>query len=265
METKIIKISPENIELSENDIKDAAEIIKKGGLVAFPTETVYGLGGDATNPEASRKIYSAKGRPSDNPLIIHISKAADAEDYTYTTDIYYKLAERFMPGPLTVVMRAKESVPKETRGGLETVAVRCPENTIARKLIELSCTPIAAPSANLSGSPSPTEACHVIDDMQGRIDMIIDGGSCEIGLESTIVKIEDDGSLTLLRPGKITVDELSCIAPVVIADAVTDMLKEGDKALSPGMKYRHYAPESPVVLLNGKIGEIVDFIENMLV
>ena len=262
MVTKIVKIDPHNLLISEDDIKSAAEIIKAGGLVAFPTETVYGLGGDGTNPDAARKIYSAKGRPSDNPLIIHISDPSDAEGYTYTCDTYYKLAERFMPGPLTVVMRAKDSVPKETRGGLSTVAVRCPSNPIARKLIEFSGKPIAAPSANLSGSPSPTDAGHVIDDMQGRIEMIIDGGVCEIGLESTIVKIEDDGSLTLLRPGRITVDELACIAPVAIADAVTDMLKEGETALSPGMKYRHYAPASPVLLLDGNIGDILDYLKN---
>ena len=262
METKIARINLDDFNISENDIKTAAEIISNGGLVAFPTETVYGLGGDGTNPNAAKKIYAAKGRPSDNPLIIHIAKAADAEAYTYTSDVYYKLAERFMPGPLTIVMKARDTVPMETRGGLSTVAVRCPSNPIARRLIELSGRPIAAPSANLSGSPSPTGAQHVIDDMQGKIDMILDGGECEIGLESTIVKLEDDGSLMLLRPGKITVDELACVAPVSIADAVTDMLKEGQTALSPGMKYRHYAPSSPVVLLDGEISDISEYIIN---
>ncbi len=261
METKIVRINPGNLTNSENDIKAAAEIILSGGLVAFPTETVYGLGGDGTNPDAASRIYSAKGRPSDNPLIIHIAKPEDAEKYTYTSNVYYKLADRFMPGPLTVVMRARDSVPRETRGGLETVAVRCPSNPIARRLIELSGRPIAAPSANISGSPSPTDAIHVIDDMQGRIDMILDGGQCDIGLESTIVKLEDDGSLTLLRPGKITVDELACISPVSIADAVTDKLKEGETVISPGMKYRHYAPKSPVFLLDGEICHILNFIK----
>lgn len=261
METKIIKVDPQNLSSSENDIKIAAEIIIKGGLVAFPTETVYGLGGDGTNPLAAQKIYAAKGRPSDNPLIIHVSSPEEAEEYTFTSDVYYKLAKRFMPGPLTVVLNAKDSVPLETRGGLSTVAVRCPSNPIARRLIKLSARPIAAPSANLSGSPSPTDAGHVIDDMQGRIDMIIDGGGCEIGLESTIVKIEDDGGLTLLRPGKITVDELACVAPISIADAVTDMLKEGQIALSPGMKYRHYAPTSPVILLDGDTQDILNYMQ----
>ena len=260
MLTKIISVDPLHLDVSENDIKNAAEIIINGGLVAFPTETVYGLGGDGTNPEASRKIYAAKGRPSDNPLIIHIAHPADAEKYTYTNATYYKLADRFMPGPLTVVMKAKDSVPLETRGGLDTVAVRCPSHPVARRLIELSGRPIAAPSANLSGSPSPTSAHHVVDDMQGRIDMIIDGGDCEIGLESTIVKIEDDGSMTLLRPGRVTLSELACIAPVSLADAVTDRLREGEVALSPGMKYRHYAPESPLVLLDGDLARVTEYI-----
>ena len=260
METKVVRVDLDNLNLSKNDIKTAAEIIRGGGLVAFPTETVYGLGGDGTNPDAARKIYSAKGRPSDNPLIIHISEPGEAEKYTYTNELYYKLADRFMPGPLTVVMRSKDSIPKETRSGLSTVAVRCPSHPVARMLIAMADRPIAAPSANLSGSPSPTEAGHVIDDMTGRIDMIIDGGGCEIGLESTIVKLEDDGSMVLLRPGKITVDELACVGDVYIADAVTNMLQEGQVALSPGMKYRHYAPEAPLVLLDGDTDEVSGFI-----
>ena len=261
MTTKIIVVDPLQLEKSENDIKNAAETIRSGGLVAFPTETVYGLGGDGTNPDASQKIYAAKGRPSDNPLIIHIAFPSDAEKYTYTNDTYYKLADRFMPGPLTIVLKAKDSIPPETRGGLSTVAVRCPSHPVARKLIELSDRPIAAPSANLSGSPSPTSACHVIDDMAGRVDAIIDGGSCEIGLESTIVKIEDDGSMVLLRPGKITFAELACVAPISMADAVTDRLREGEVALSPGMKYRHYAPSSPLVLLDGELDDVIGYIK----
>ena len=262
MLTEIITVDPLHLENNENDIKNAAEIVICGGLVAFPTETVYGLGGDGTNPDAARKIYAAKGRPSDNPLIIHIADPSDAEGYTYTSDTYYKLAERFMPGPLTVVMRAKDSVPAETRGGLSTVAVRCPSHPVARRLIALAGRPIAAPSANLSGSPSPTSARHVIDDMQGRVDMIIDGGECEIGLESTIVKLEDDGSMVLLRPGKVTVAELACVAPISLADAVIDRLREGEVALSPGMKYRHYAPSSPLVLLDGSIASVIEYIKS---
>ena len=262
METKLFKVDSRNIEKFENELKNAAEIIRDGELVVIPTETVYGLGGDATNPEAAKKIYAAKGRPSDNPLIIHIADPRDAEKYTYTNEIYYKLAERFMPGPLTVVLPSKDSVPKETRGGLDTVAVRCPENIIARRVIELAGVPIAAPSANLSGSPSPTCAKHVIDDMMGRVAAIIDGGDCDFGLESTIVKIENDGSLLLLRPGKITVEELALIADVTVAPAVKESLKEGEVALSPGMKYRHYAPKSPVVLLDGKIEACIEYISS---
>ena len=261
METKIYKVDRDNLQNSISDIKNAAEIIKQGGLVAFPTETVYGLGGDGTNPNAAKRIYEAKGRPSDNPLIIHIHTPEQAEEYANTNATYYRLAEKFMPGPLTVVLSAKDSVPFATRGGLTTVAVRCPSDIIARKLIELSACPIAAPSANLSGSPSPTRAEHVIDDMMGRVDAIIDGGDCDIGLESTIVKIEDDGRIVLLRPGKITVDELACVTEVTIADAVTDKLREGEVAISPGMKYRHYAPSAPVVLLDGELAETIDFIK----
>lgn len=262
MTTKVVIVDLKNINSSENELKNAAETLLRGGLVAFPTETVYGLGGDGTNPEAAKRIYQAKGRPSDNPLIIHIARPADAEKYTYTSETYYKLAQRFMPGPLTVVLKAKESVPVETRGGLSTVAVRCPSHPVARRLIELCGRPIAAPSANLSGSPSPTEARHVIDDMQGRIDVIIDGGKCDIGLESTIVKIEDDGSMVLLRPGRITVSELAFVAPIVIADAVTDRLAEGEVALSPGMKYRHYATKAPIALLDGDFDATVGYIKS---
>lgn len=240
----------------------AADIIRSGGLVVFPTETVYGLGGDATNPEAAKKIYAAKGRPSDNPLIIHIADPDDAEKYSYTTDTYKTLAKRFMPGPLTVILKARDIIPPETRGGLDTVAVRCPENIIARELIALSGVPIAAPSANLSGSPSPTKLSHVLDDMYGRVDAIIDGGECEIGLESTIVSCDKDGSITLLRPGKITVDELREICPKLrIADAVTDKLKDGEVAQSPGMKYKHYAPKAPLVLVNGDKMSTIDYIK----
>lgn len=261
MKTKILTISQTDKEFNEK-IGIAAEVIKKGGLVVFPTETVYGLGADATNPDAARRIFEAKGRPSDNPLIIHVCTPADAEKYTITNETYYKLAKKFMPGPLTVILPSKDTVPLNTRAGLETVAIRCPENMIARKLIELSGKPIAAPSANLSGTPSPTTAQHVIDDMYGRVDIIIDGGSAEFGLESTIVKIEDNGDLTLLRPGKITLEDLEKISSVNIADAVTGELKAGEKALSPGMKYRHYAPKSPLELLDGTPRAIVDYIKN---
>jgi L-threonylcarbamoyladenylate synthase len=261
MKTEVFKIGGGELFAFDGALARAAEIIKRGGLVVFPTETVYGLGGDATNPESAKKIYSAKGRPSDNPLIIHLSKPEEAESYTYTSPLYYKLAESFMPGPLTVILPSKDTVAEETRAGLSTVAVRIPENPIARRLIELSGVPIAAPSANLSGSPSPTSAEHVISDMRGRVDMIIDGGDSAFGLESTIVKLEDDGTITLLRPGKITPEELSLFGNVKIADAVTAQLKEGEQVLSPGMKYRHYAPHSPLALFDGTLPEMIEYIK----
>ncbi len=239
----------------------AAELIRSGGLVVFPTETVYGLGGDATDPEASKKIYAAKGRPSDNPLIVHISAPDEAEPYAVTNEAYYRLAAKFMPGPLTVILPKKDTIPSETTGGLDSVALRCPSHPIARALIAASGRPIAAPSANLSGKPSPTNAADVISDMQGRVDMIIDGGESEIGLESTIVKLEGDRAI-LLRPGAITVDALSCVLErVEIAPAVTEMLGENERPLSPGMKYRHYAPDAPFVLLDGKSDAVLRFMQ----
>jgi L-threonylcarbamoyladenylate synthase len=250
--------------LSENDtvspsIKEGAEILRKGGLVAFPTETVYGLGADATDENAAKKIYAAKGRPSDNPLIIHIADPSDAEKYAYTSELYYKLAKAFMPGPLTVILKKKDTIPQTVTGGLDTVAVRCPSHPIARELIREAGVAIAAPSANLSGSPSPTCAEHVIRDMNGRVDAIIDGGCSEIGLESTIVKAED-GKLILLRPGAITADALRCVCEhVEISNAVTEMLKADERPLSPGMKYRHYAPTVPLVLLEGDEERVVAF------
>ncbi len=262
MVTEILKING-SVMNHDTEIKRAAEFIVAGGLVVFPTETVYGLGADATNEDAVKKIYIAKGRPSDNPLIVHISTPSDADRYAYTNDLFYKLADRFMPGPLTVVLDAKDTVPALTRGGLDTVAVRCPENEIARALISHAGVGIAAPSANISGTPSPTVAEHVISDMSGRVDVIIDGGRCDFGLESTIVKIEADGSLVLLRPGKITVDDLLTVANEVrLADSVTDKLKDGEVALSPGMKYRHYAPRASLVLVDADAPEFLSYVRD---
>lgn len=261
MNTEILKINPNSF--SDSELIKAADIIRSGGLVVFPTETVYGLGAEGTNASAAEKIYKAKGRPSDNPLIIHIADPNDASKFTFTNDTYFRLAEKFMPGPLTVVLTAKDTVPMETRAFLPTVAVRCPAHPIASRLIKLAGVPIAAPSANLSGSPSPTKASHVIDDMLGKVNMIIDGGDAEFGLESTIVKIEENGTLTLLRPGKITIEDLLTVCPIVrIADAVTSKLKENEVALSPGMKYRHYAPKSPVFLIDAKIEDSFSYIAN---
>lgn len=239
----------------------AAECLRHGGLVVFPTETVYGLGGNALDAAAAQKIYAAKGRPSDNPLIIHIASPSEAERYAQTNALYDKLAKAFMPGPLTVILPKRENVPFATTGGLDSVAVRCPSHPIAHRLISLCGFPIAAPSANLSGKPSPTCARHVAEDMNGRVDFILDGGDCEIGLESTIVKL-DGGTLTLLRPGAVTYDALCMVCDkVLVADAVTKQLAEGERALSPGMKYRHYAPTAPVVLLDGEPQRVLEFLQ----
>ena len=259
MITEIVRLTDDRI---EEKLQIAAEIIKSGGLVVFPTETVYGLGGNATDPNAAEAIYAAKGRPTDNPLIIHIADPSNAEEYAYTSVNYYRIADAFMPGPITVVLKAKESVPMTTRGGLDTVAVRCPSDKIANKLIRLAGVPIAAPSANISGSPSPTIARHVIKDMDGKVDMIIDGGDCDFGLESTIVKLESKGKLTLLRPGRITISDLEAIGfEVSVAEAVVGKLKEGEKPLSPGMKYRHYAPKAPVFLFDGTCEQLVEHVK----
>ena len=260
MDTRIERIT-ETTEYG-NTLDAAARIILSGGLVVFPTETVYGLGGNGLLSDAARKIYSAKGRPSDNPLIIHIADPRDAENYAFTSEVYYRLADAFMPGPLTVIMKKRDCIPLSVTGGLDTVAVRCPSHPIAHALIEKCGVPIAAPSANISGRPSPTSAEYVIEDMQGRVDMIIDGGECEIGLESTIVKI-DGNSLTLLRPGAITYDALCCVCEdVKIAPAVLEKLSENEKPLSPGMKYRHYAPSSDFVLLDGEKSDVLEFMKN---
>ena len=258
MNTQIIKSDGKR--LADITLNEAAGILNNGGLVVFPTETVYGLGGDATNPTAAEKIYAAKGRPSDNPLIIHISQPSDAEDYAFTNPTYYSLAKAFMPGPLTVILKKKDSIPLSVTGGLDTVAIRCPSHPVARQLIGALGKPIAAPSANLSGKPSPTCARHVIDDLNGRVDMIIDGGSCDIGLESTIVKLDGDKA-TLLRPGAITADALRCVCKSVeIAPAVLEQLKENERPLSPGMKYRHYAPCVPLILIDGEKDSVINFL-----
>ncbi|MBO5416150.1 MAG: threonylcarbamoyl-AMP synthase [Clostridia bacterium] len=257
--TEIIRINAESPEVEK--LRVAADIIRAGGLVAFPTETVYGLGADATDAAAAKKIYAAKGRPSDNPLIIHIAAPEDAERYAHTCELYYSLARAFMPGPITVILPKKDTIPDSVTGGLDSVAVRCPSHPIASALISAAGVAIAAPSANLSGSPSPTEAQHVIADLSGRVDMIIDGGECDIGLESTIVKIDGD-SLTLLRPGAVTYDALLCVCEnVSIAPAVTEQLGENERPLSPGMKYRHYAPKAPLILLDGNDADIIAYMK----
>lgn len=261
MQTEVAKVLDINEEKSQKALEKAGQIIRSGGLVVFPTETVYGLGADATNEKSTKSIFAAKGRPSDNPLIIHLNSVEDAEKYTYTNSLYYKIAKAFMPGPITVILRAKDIIPRTVTAGLDTVAVRIPVHPVARELIKKSGVPIAAPSANLSGSPSPTCFKYAFSDMNGRVDMIIDGGESEFGLESTIVKIENDDTLTLLRPGAVTVEDLKTVCEnVIISDAVLAALKEGEKVLSPGMKYKHYAPKTEFLLLDGDFSARFDYI-----
>lgn len=246
---------------SDENIRRAADIIKRGGLVAFPTETVYGLGADALDPEAAGKIYAAKGRPSDNPLIIHIAEPEDAEQYAYTSEIYYRIAERFMPGPITVILPKKPCIPDTVTGGLDTVAVRVPIDFHAHKLIKYAGVPIAAPSANISGRPSATSASHCLADFDGRIDAVLDGGECTFGLESTIVKASDGGTLRLLRPGAVTPEDLSGICSKVEIDpAVLNKFTGTPEA--PGMKYRHYAPSAPVIILDGPDEQVYKFLSD---
>ena len=204
VKTEICMVKDPEAPESREILRRAARILKSGGLVVFPTETVYGLGADATDSDAAGRIYAAKGRPADNPLIVHVASADDVSRYAVETEESRRLMQVFWPGPLTVVLPARETIPSTVTAGLPTVAIRCPSHPVARALLMEVGIPIAAPSANLSGSPSPTCARHVADDMMGRVDMILDGGDCEIGLESTIVMPDKDGGLTLLRPGAVT-------------------------------------------------------------
>lgn len=252
METKLLKIDPERFQTDE--LEGACQILRNGGLVAFPTETVYGLGGDALRPEAAKKIYAAKGRPSDNPLIIHIAKEASlyevAEEVPRKAEI---LMEKFWPGPLTMIFKKKEKVPYSTTGGLETVAVRMPVHPVAMELIRASGVLLAAPSANISGRPSPTRAEHVVEDLQGRVDLIIAGGPVGIGLESTILDMTEEIPV-ILRPGYITKDMLEQeIGEVAVDPALLKKPDEHTVAKAPGMKYRHYAPKGSMFIVEGEM------------
>lgn len=237
---------------SESDLAFASELIKAGEVVGVPTETVYGLAANAYDAEAVKKIFRAKGRPADNPLIVHISRLEMLSGaVTEVPQLAYKLAERFWPGPLTMIMPKSERVPFVTSGGLDTVGIRFPSHPAARRLIELSDVPLAAPSANLSGSPSPTTAQRVYEDMNGRIPAIIDGGESLVGVESTVISFDGDG-IRILRPGGITCEMLLEVCPSVEVDrGVLNELENGAVARSPGMKYKHYAPKADVRLISG--------------
>jgi L-threonylcarbamoyladenylate synthase len=245
-------------------LQEAGSIIKQGGLVAFPTETVYGLGGDALNPASSKKIYEAKGRPSDNPLIVHIAEMdALAPIVREIPETAKKLAEAFWPGPLTMIFYKSELVPYETTGGLDTVAVRMPVHKVAREFIRAAGGYIAAPSANRSGRPSPTLAKYVAEDLDGRIEMLIDGGDVEIGLESTIVDLTSDEPM-ILRPGYITKEMLEEVLTRVEEDRTLMRYDSGVAPKAPGMKYRHYAPKGELTIVVGAEDEVVRYINGRL-
>lgn len=258
--TKVFQISEEDVNSREAEalLEEAGQIVREGGLVAFPTETVYGLGGDGLNADSSRKIYAAKGRPSDNPLIVHI---ADRSDLTkIVKEIPAKaelLMEAFWPGPLTMIFPKSDIVPDATTGGLDTVAVRFPSDKVAQQLILKGGRYIAAPSANLSGRPSPTKASHVIEDLAGAIDVIIDGGSSTLGLESTIVDVSVEPPM-ILRPGFITMEMLQEVLGEVTMDRALIDPDSGIKPKAPGMKYRHYAPRAQMVLVEGEAQTVTD-------
>ncbi|MDN5318577.1 MAG: L-threonylcarbamoyladenylate synthase [Thermovirga sp.] len=242
MKTRLLKVDKWNPQ--ESLLEEAAEVIRKGGLVAFPTETVYGLGANALDEKAVLSIFRAKNRPADNPLIVHVSRTEDVDQLAHLNHIALRLMERFWPGPLTLVLPAKGRVPKVTTGGLDTVAVRMPDHPVALGLIEKSQVPIAAPSANLSGRPSPTDGESVMEDMEGRVEVVLDSGPTEVGVESTVLYVKDKETV-LLRPGGCPLEALEEIVPVLVPSE-----KDSSTKHSPGTRYRHYAPSVPVVIMD---------------
>ena len=250
---------------SEKDINTAGGIIADGGLVAFPTETVYGLGASAFDTGAAKKIYAAKGRPSDNPLIVHIADKLQLSDIAAEIPNEAKIViDKFMPGPITVILKKKPSVPDTVTAGLQTVAIRFPSNETAQRLIKAAGVPIAAPSANLSGKPSPTTAAHVIADMTGRIDAIIDGGACDVGVESTIVDFTGDKP-EILRPGGVTYDDLKAVGlDIIINKNILKSIGANEVPKSPGMKYKHYAPNAEVTVVEGEKDAVQKKIKELL-
>ena len=244
----------------------AAQILRDGGLVAIPTETVYGLAANGLDEKAVAEIFAVKGRPQDNPLILHLWGAEQIDQFCHhVPQKAYDLAARFWPGPLTIVLPAKDCVPKRTTGGLSTVAVRCPDHALTRKIIRLAGVPLAAPSANLSGKPSTTTAQHVLDDHDGKIPLIVDGGSCRVGVESTIVDLTEERP-RLLRPGGISPEALmEVLGDLVVDKAVTAQIDKDAVVKAPGMKYRHYAPAEPVVIVSGSREKAAEYIRRHFV
>ena len=247
---------------SEAEITECARLLKNGEVVGITTETVYGLAGDAFNPSVIKKIFIAKGRPQDNPLIVHISDIGMLDELVY--DIpksAYLLAEKFWPGPLTMVFKKKDIIPYETSGGLTTVGIRMPSHEVARRIISACGFPLAAPSANISGAPSPTTAKHVYSDLKGKIPAVVDGGACEVGVESTVICFQDD-SIRVLRPGYISVDDLKTVASVIVDKGVTEKVSSDEKVMSPGMKYKHYSPKADVTILDGSAESFASYVKD---
>ena len=247
--------------LTEQDIDEAAAILRDGGLVGIPTETVYGLGANGLNEEAVAHIFEAKGRPQDNPLILHIPSADHLERYCKEIPLTaYQLAEAYWPGPLTMILKRKPIVPDVVTAGLDTVGMRCPSHPVCHAILEAADIPVAAPSGNTSGRPSPTTAAHMWEDMDGKIDAIVDGGPCSVGVESTIIDLTETPA-RLLRPGGITLEQLETVLGEVAVDpAVTRLMGAGEKPKAPGMKYRHYAPKAPVTVVTGDPKKSADYI-----
>lgn len=246
---------------SETDLAAAAELIRTGSVVGIPTETVYGLGADATDPEAVRKVFAAKGRPADNPLIVHLADFFQAEEYTTEIpELAYALAERFCPGPLTMVLPKNGRIPLVTSGGLDTVGIRVPSHPVMHRIIELSGTVIAAPSANTSGYPSPTSAEHVMRDMNGKISAVVDGGESRFGVESTVISFDSPSAVRILRPGCVTRDMLLEICSEVVIDkAILSEVAPGEKVSSPGMKYKHYSPQADIIMVEASAEDFRSF------
>lgn len=264
METKIIKLDREHLDKAL--IEEAGKLLAEGGLVAFPTETVYGLGGDGLKEDVAEKIYRAKGRPSDNPLILHITELSALEVLAVDIpELAYRLAEKFWPGPLTMILKKSSVVPYAVTGGLDTVAIRMPSDEIAREIIKASGTYIAAPSANSSSRPSPTKAEHVIEDLFGKIDMIVDGGASDIGLESSIIDLSGEVPM-ILRPGFITKEDFEKIVAKVEYDkaVLAKKVQESVVAKAPGMKYRHYAPKGQITIVEGAKEKVANTINTLV-
>src|SRR5699024_3706139 len=259
IETKIIKVDSEN--LKEERVREAAKIIKRGGTVAFPTETVYGLGANGLDERAVERIFKAKGRPQDNPLILHIAFKEQLEELVKDIpEEAFEIMEKFWPGPLTLIFKKSDKVPDKITGGLSTVAIRMPNNKIALKIIELAKVPIAAPSANTSGRPSPTNATHVVEDLYGKINMVVDGGSTGIGVESTVLDMSGETPM-ILRPGGIIYEDLKLLINNVELDK--SIIKDNENIIpkSPGQKYKHYAPKGKMIVYSGDVDNVVSNIK----